>query len=194
MTDRSYATAFRDFGIDLDQLDPAEAGRRLDVRSNPLELAFFVDDWALVRLEVSGEECAGRQDALAWRRLIAVACAADPDPWRDALRSHFGTEDRALVNRLARDEKALDEQPPRSLVLLAQVLEAQKDKEQAERLLKRAWRRQPNDFWICAARENQRAGTAPIRLGCRSRCVPRTPGRAWRWRRPWPARISRCPS
>ena len=51
VTDASYMTAFRDFGIDIDQLDPTEAGRRVRERSNRLELAFFLDDWALVRLE-----------------------------------------------------------------------------------------------------------------------------------------------
>ena len=50
-TDRSYSATFREFAIDVDQLAPLEAGRRLKERSNPLELAFFVDDWALVRLE-----------------------------------------------------------------------------------------------------------------------------------------------
>ena len=47
LTDASYMKAFREFGIDIDQLDPAEAGRRVRERSNPLDLAFFLDDWAL---------------------------------------------------------------------------------------------------------------------------------------------------
>jgi serine/threonine-protein kinase len=40
-TDSEYGDAFRRFGIDLDQLDPKEAGRRLANRSAPVELASF---------------------------------------------------------------------------------------------------------------------------------------------------------
>ena len=54
------------------------------------------------------------------------------------------------MNRLAVDERALETQPPRSLVLLAQVLEAQGNMTEAEKVLKRAWRRRPDDFWICS--------------------------------------------
>ena len=44
-TDDDYARAFREFGIDPDRINPAEAGRLLSQRSEPLEMAFFLDDW-----------------------------------------------------------------------------------------------------------------------------------------------------
>jgi eukaryotic-like serine/threonine-protein kinase len=149
-TDKSYSATFREFAIDVDQLAPVEAGRRLKERSNPLELAFFVDDWALVRLETQAGNSSDAKVPDNWRALIALARAVDPDSWRDSLRSQVGAPDRDVVNRLAVDEKALETQPPRSLVLLAQVLEAQGNTTEAERVLKRAWRRRPDDFWICS--------------------------------------------
>ena len=35
-----------------------------------------------------------------WRRLVAAARAADPDPWRDALRARVGTNDAAAARRV----------------------------------------------------------------------------------------------
>jgi serine/threonine-protein kinase len=149
-TGADYATAFREFRIDIDQLAPAEAGRRLKERSNPLDLAFFLDDWALVRHRFPSEDNQGAKDAISWERLVEVARTLDPDPWRGDLRSQVGRDNRETVKRLAEDEKALEAQPVRSLVLLAQMLEAQDAKEQAENVLKRAWCRRPDDFSICS--------------------------------------------
>jgi len=52
--DSEYAEAFRGFGIDLDSLDQKEAGRRIRGRSTAMELAGFLDDWAIVRLRLGG--------------------------------------------------------------------------------------------------------------------------------------------
>ena len=49
--DDAYANAFREFGIDLDRIDPAQAGRLLSQRSEPLEMAFFLSTigrWCVV--------------------------------------------------------------------------------------------------------------------------------------------------
>ena len=64
-TDLSYAKAFRDFGVDPDQLDPIEAGRLLSDRSKPLELAFFLDDWALAR-----RQNRDKKDSASWQRSL----------------------------------------------------------------------------------------------------------------------------
>ena len=48
-TDLEYAAAFRGFGIDLDQLGPEEAGKRIAQRSEPVELASYLDAWSLIR-------------------------------------------------------------------------------------------------------------------------------------------------
>ena len=88
-SDAEYTAVFRAFGIDLDQLDPLEAGQRIAQRSQPIELASYLDDWALQR-----KEAKQKKDETSWRRLLAAAKAADPDSWRVALRNVIGRSDQ----------------------------------------------------------------------------------------------------
>ena len=83
-TDADYAEAFRKAGLDLDATRPDEAGKWLASRTDPIELAGYIDDWAFVR------RAAGRPES-DWRQLVAAARGGDPDPWRDALRAKFGS-------------------------------------------------------------------------------------------------------
>ena len=87
-TDLSYAVAFRESGLDLDALSPAEAVTRIRARSQPvaLALAAALDDWAAVRRE------RGRADH-EWRRLVDIARGVDPDTERDRLRTIFAKDD-----------------------------------------------------------------------------------------------------
>jgi eukaryotic-like serine/threonine-protein kinase len=155
---RKYATAFREFGIDVDRLTPADAGRRFKQRANPQAFASRLDDWTLIRKEAADEE--------SWKHLILVAQATDDDPWRNSLRSLIGQSDHEAAIRLSTNEKELERQPARSLYLLAEVLESTRhddgDREhylkESIDLLKRAWRLSPNDYQICRA------------LGARSDC------------------------
>ena len=144
LADAEYAAAFRNAGLDLDQTDPEQAGGWLAARSAPVELALFLDDWVTVRRQAKAVEG-------TWRRLVDAARAADKDPWRDALRAGIGTAGpdavRALRN-LAADEGALGAQPAESLRLLALRFKAVGDREAAARILGRAWRLRPDDFWV----------------------------------------------
>jgi eukaryotic-like serine/threonine-protein kinase len=148
--DSDYSIAFREFGIDPDHLEPEDAGRRLRERSRPLEIALFLDHWALNRRSEADKKKDG-----AWRRLIATARATDPDPWRDQVRKLLDGGSHEAVVRLATDERALASQPARSLYLLAKLLEATHDEQDfAKRklpfdILKRAWRISPNNYQIC---------------------------------------------
>ncbi|MGO9914878.1 MAG: protein kinase domain-containing protein, partial [Isosphaeraceae bacterium] len=148
-TDIAYSAAFREFEIDVDILDPAKAGRRLREHSNPMELAFFLDEWAQIRYTALINPQSRKPENDSWRRLIAISCAVDPDPWRTSLRGLVGGNDLKALERLAGDQKALAGQPARSLLLLAQLLEAQNDNSLAARVMKRAWNLRPDDFWTC---------------------------------------------
>ncbi len=143
-TDAEYAAAFRKAGLDVDATEPAEAGKWLAARSEPVELAGYLDDWTHARINAQRPEA-------DWRRLVAAARAADRDPWRDALRARVGTKDAGAVaefRRLADDEKPLDDQPVPSLVLLAlQLKDGIGDRERAARVLRRAVLRHPAEFW-----------------------------------------------
>jgi tetratricopeptide (TPR) repeat protein len=142
-TDTEYGAAFRGFGIDLDQLDPEQAGKQIGRRSTPVELASYVDDWAVQRRQSRNN---GDEDS--WRRLLAAARAADPDPWRVALRDQIGRAGLEALRRLATNERDLAAQPPRSLALLAMALKSRGDQARAEQVLRQAWRVTPDDFWV----------------------------------------------
>jgi serine/threonine-protein kinase len=142
-TDAEYAAAFRTFGLDLDRVNPKEAGNQIGQRAAAMELASFLDDWAIVRRRVLGE----KEDA-TWRRLLTAAQAADPNPWRAALRDQIGRGDPGPLKLLADDEKALEAQPAPSLLLLALALKDHGDRDVAEHVLRRAWRLNPGDFWV----------------------------------------------
>ena len=76
-TDAAYTEAFREAGIDLADMSPAEAGAKIKARptSVALALAAALDDWAAIRRR-------RRDDAAGAVRLSEAARAADPDPWR----------------------------------------------------------------------------------------------------------------
>jgi len=143
-TDAEYAAALRKAGIDVDASGPEQAARWIATRSDPIELAGYLDDWAYLRQQIKGSNA-------DWRPIVALARSADPDPWRDALRKKTASNDEAAnaeFRRLADDAVALDAQPATSLVLLARQLKyGPGDRERAERVLRRAVSRFPGDFW-----------------------------------------------
>ena len=148
--DAAYASAFCEFGVDVDLLGPTEAGRLFRLRAKPQEFAMRLDDWSLIRKKTSDEPNAER-----WKCLILAAQATDEDGWRNALRSLIGQADHEAIRRLADDENELSKQDSRSLYLLASVLLSARspdhsdDRKEAIELLKRAWRLSPNDYSIC---------------------------------------------
>ena len=156
-----FTAAFREFGIDLDLLDPKEAGRLVRERSRPLEIALFLDDWALTRDQEWNGKKAGEN-----RNLIAAARAIDPDPWRDQLRNLIVGGSPEDIRRLATNPEALATQPPRCLYFLSRILAKAEyewkmsskkgaptgpGKPSADDILRQAWKRSPGDFLICRA-------------------------------------------
>src|SRR5262245_44364848 len=113
--ERGYAAAFRDYGVDVETLDPGEAAERIGARAIRVELAAALDGWARRR------RAQPKKGGKSWRDLLAVARAADPDPWRTPFRDAVLRGDhQALVRQAAAGEiRAL---PPVSLVLLAEHL------------------------------------------------------------------------
>jgi eukaryotic-like serine/threonine-protein kinase len=153
--DAAYAAAFRDFGIDPTQLNPAEAARRFRQRGQPIEFASRLDDWALIR-KAATTPYNVKVDALCLR-LIETAQATDDDAWRNSIRSLIARSDHPAARKLAADEEQLSRQPARSLNLLADVLEdtrgfyawTTKHLPETIAILKRAWMLSPGDYQIC---------------------------------------------
>jgi serine/threonine-protein kinase len=143
-TDQDYGAAFKKAGLDLDTTDSVASGRWVAARSSPVELVAYLDNWAFVRRLAN-------RPATAWRRLVAAAQAADPDAWRNSLRTRFARNDavtRAASLRLADEVATLESQPAASLVLLAHVLKKDGERDRADRVLQLAARRHPNDYWV----------------------------------------------
>jgi serine/threonine-protein kinase len=143
--DAAYAGAFRQAGIDLANLSPAEAGARIKARppSVMLALAAALDDWAMRRRNRAG--------AAGAAQLSVASRIADPDPWRTELRIALDeTETGARLTALqALAKKAnLAELGPISLHLLGTGLSTAGDRALAETVLRRAQERHPRDVWI----------------------------------------------
>ena len=119
--DAEYTAAFRSYGVDLDALDPQAAAARLAASPVAAELANALDQWAFLRRGPVLRNAAGEQ------RLVAVAKATDPDPWRNRLPDTLGrmNEDRVrkleVLQRLA-DTADLDRLPEASVTRLAFAL------------------------------------------------------------------------
>jgi tetratricopeptide (TPR) repeat protein len=137
--DRDYATAFREYGIDVDRLSPAEAAEA--IRSRPAvtaALAVALDDWAYVRR--------GRANLAGAVALTEAASAADPDPFRRRLREAVRQNNWPALGPLAASDD-LPRQPPTTLILLGLYLRKVGTRPGLE-VLRRAQHEYPGDFWI----------------------------------------------
>ena len=117
-----YAAAFREIGVDLDRVEPSEAGERLRGRAEPVELASYLDDWARAR---RGE--APEPDGGGWcrRRVVSTRTSGAMRYGRTLAAK---TRRQPRQSALADDERALESQPAASLVLLARQLNPTRDR------------------------------------------------------------------
>ncbi len=148
-SDAEYAAAFRAYGVDLDELDPAEAGLMLAASQAATDLASALDRWAFLR---RGRMLHNPQGA---NRLVAAAKTADPDPWRNALRDTLGRKDGGPARRLETLERLaatadVERLPVASVSRLATSLAFLGRRDQAISLLRRAQASHRDDFWVNA--------------------------------------------
>jgi serine/threonine-protein kinase len=130
-----YSAAFRNYGIDLMMIAPAEAAARIRSSAVRQTLVAFLHDWLRW---VSDENRARIRDVLD---------RADDDAWRHAFRIAIGKKDLEKLNHLAHAPEA-PHQPPVVLSTLAGFLLADKYRDDAQALLREAQQRHPGDFWI----------------------------------------------
>jgi serine/threonine-protein kinase len=139
-----YGQAFRDYGIDVEQLDASAAAAALRARGITLELAAALDDWSwLVRPR--GIETPFGADL--WRKLTKIARQADPDEWRDRFRVATHTLDMPTMRKLAYQADVHD-LPPVTLMLLGRYLGVLGMENAALHVLRGAHARYPGDFQI----------------------------------------------
>jgi serine/threonine-protein kinase len=137
--DGDYAEAFGRYGIGVTVLPVAEAAGLIRGRAIHQRLAMALDDWAVSARFV------GRADR--GNRLLAVARAADPDPWRNRLRDAIESNDRAAMLDLAR-QAPVAELTPTTVNLLGYLLNSRKAIMEAAALLEAGRRLHPDDFWL----------------------------------------------
>ena len=135
--ERLYAEAFRNYGLDLMVLEPAEAAaaiRNSAIRDTLLE---FLHDWLYW---VSDADRA---------RVGAAVDEADDDEWRRAYRGAIAAKDRDPVKlkALAAAPGAAT-QPPVVLSGLCGSLLIHNHRAEVQAVLSEAQRRHPGDFWI----------------------------------------------
>src|SRR4029077_9148815 len=88
----------------------------------------------------------GKSDT-TWKNLLHVACAADPDAWRDKLRQVFLEQKKKPLAEFAASVP-VKELPPSTLVILGEELGRSLGAKEAVALLRQAQAQNPGDFWI----------------------------------------------
>jgi serine/threonine protein kinase len=144
-TDARLAGAFRDYGIDVEALEPAEVGERVRARPIRQELALALDHWVKVRTSIP--EATRRATGKSRERLLAAARAADPDGWRNQLRDTLEQGHADALIELAASAKVGD-LPRQSLSLLGWALDFASACEEAVVVLRQAQQKYPDDFMI----------------------------------------------
>jgi tetratricopeptide (TPR) repeat protein/serine/threonine protein kinase len=143
--DSGYARTFREYGIDIDALDPDVAAEHIRARSICYELAVFLDSWSYVRRRLMNR--GSKQTGMGWRELLEVARAADPDPWRDRFRKAVQNDDlQALVETAA--SAPISSMPAETVDRLGDALFCTGAFQEAAAFLRKGQRVHPHDFWI----------------------------------------------
>jgi serine/threonine protein kinase/Flp pilus assembly protein TadD len=131
---REYAAVFQEAGLGPRDNDAGEVAARVRSSAVRQELVAALDDWAY---------CLGRGKRLDW--VLAVARRADPDPWRDRVRSPQVWNSKRRLARLAQAARAR-KVPPRFLGVVGMQLKRLGG--DGEALLRSAQERLPGDFWV----------------------------------------------
>jgi serine/threonine protein kinase/Flp pilus assembly protein TadD len=166
-----YAQAFRDYGIEIESID---AGQRIRARRIHVELAAALDHWAHLLLD----KMPRTGDEGNWMHLLAVAQAADPDPWRTQLRGTLGQSamDKKLLQELAASPE-IASQSAMTLRLLGTYLADAGEVDRAVRVLRQAQQWHPDNFWISndLADYLERIGQLEEALRCRAAALALRP-------------------
>jgi serine/threonine-protein kinase len=157
----AYASAFRSYGIDILALPPDDAARKMRERERiAQQLIDAVDDWLALEVEVA---------APVAQRLLAVACAADPDPFRVRLRTALTAVERNALLELARSARSQSLRMP-TMLMLADGLQLTGEVPEAVTILRHARQQAPDDFWINDILGVYLVGADPFAYGEAGRC------------------------
>jgi serine/threonine-protein kinase len=143
---RSYAQAFRDYGIDVEALSSEEAVVRIRQSLIAVDLISALDTWARQCRWTGGES----------KALLRLAREADTDddPWRQRFRLALEEGDSQTILSLAREAEH-QRQSPNTVQMVVRALEGPGERkvnpttaQLAISLLRKAQFQHPDDFWI----------------------------------------------
>jgi serine/threonine protein kinase/tetratricopeptide (TPR) repeat protein len=144
--DKRFAQAFKDAGIDVDELSVDKAAELMRERGIRDENAAALDDWTDIR-----EASNGKKDPL-WKKLQELANAIDPDPFRMKLRQAWAecTSDNKVVdpNEIVASPKLLDQRMSVLHSFAFPVFFFSGKTNAWQQLLLQRHRQHPEDFWI----------------------------------------------
>ncbi len=126
----AIAAAFTSYGIIPGETSPADVAGKLAVAPVRKRALTALDYW----VGLGGP-----------KELSAILAAADPDPFRDAVRTALQTGDRDGMVRLAGQPEALD-QPPRFAAVLGRIIAVPPDRRR--QILLTALRQRPGNFGL----------------------------------------------
>jgi serine/threonine-protein kinase len=143
-----YRAAFRAYGVDCGGQDVAPLARSLEARGKEVleAVVSVLDEWVLFA-EAPGMDV--NEPCLPWLRELLAA--ADPDPWRQAVRRAGALQDWTRVREELKDLAAkvdVAAQPPRALTSVALRLSSLDEHSAVVELLQRAALAHPGDFWV----------------------------------------------
>jgi serine/threonine-protein kinase len=143
--DAFYTKAFRDYGIDVDRLEPKAAAALIQARPIRRQLAGALDNWCLIRdrAMVAPENGPG-----GLRHLVEVARQADPTPWRVEFYDTISNNHLDRLDVLAA-RADLSEMPITTVSVLTFglfVRNRRGDMDLAVSLLRRAQQHHPDNF------------------------------------------------
>jgi tetratricopeptide (TPR) repeat protein len=138
-SDAEYAKAFRQYGIDVLQLDPKTAAERLRRSAIQLHLVAGLDDWLWIAKSDSGRV----------HHLRLVANLADPNELSRRIRNAVGQEDQAALLEIASNsqKQAL---PISTVLLLYHSMDksTQERSKAATQILRAAHERSPGNYTV----------------------------------------------
>jgi tetratricopeptide (TPR) repeat protein len=147
-SDAQYTSAFREYGIDVETLEPEAAAALVQASMIREHLVAGLDDWVKVLLGLRQEESTRKGE-----RLLNLARQVDAeDKWRNQLRDLLLRRDVRAIRELARTAP-VEELPSGTLGLLGDwvwnaVESGATVSEPTLQVLRRAQQRFPADFWI----------------------------------------------
>jgi serine/threonine protein kinase/Flp pilus assembly protein TadD len=147
-TDRSYAEAFRDCGIDVAALDATTAAERVRASAIRAQLGAALDDWLWAKLcKMNRMHRKLPEDGAEYDHLRAVADSVTPTGWFSRVRDPEVQKDRTALEELA-DRPEIADLPPATAMLLARLLVRSGSKDRAVVVLGAIHERHPDDFHV----------------------------------------------